>query len=112
MKNKLFSFPLFAMLFFMACKKNEKNNPNPGTASISHRVLTQNLSFPWEIIWGPDNMIWMTERGGKISKVNPADGSVTPLITIADVRSQGEGGLLGMVLHPDFQYHSTRFCSV
>jgi aldose sugar dehydrogenase len=102
MKNKLFSFPLFVMLFFMACKKNEKNNPNPGTASINHRVLTQNLSFPWEIIWGPDNMIWMTERGGKISKVNPVDGSVTPLITIADVRSQGEGGLLGMVLHPDF----------
>ncbi|MGZ5135484.1 MAG: PQQ-dependent sugar dehydrogenase, partial [Flavitalea sp.] len=102
MNNKLFSFP-FLILFFMACKKSEKNPTNPGPKTdITHKVLTQNLSFPWEIIWGPDNMIWMTERGGKVSKVNPGDGSVIPLITIAEVKSQGEGGLLGMAIHPEF----------
>ena len=47
-------------------------------------------------------MIWMTERGGRISKVNPAMGAVTPLLTISEVKAQGEGGLLGMALHPDF----------
>lgn len=103
MYNKLFSFPILMLFFFTACKKNEKNNAiPPGTADINVRVLTQSLSFPWEIIWGHDGMIWMTERGGRISKVNPADGTVTPLLTIAEVKSQGEGGLLGMALHPDF----------
>lgn len=103
MNKKLFSFPFLFLVLFSACEKNKKNNAiPPGTATINVRVLTQGLSFPWEIIWGPDNMIWMTERGGRISKVNPANGSVTPLLTIPDVKSQGEGGLLGMALHPDF----------
>jgi len=44
----------------------------------------------------------MTERGGRISRVNPATGVVTPLLTISEVVSNNEGGLLGMVLHPDF----------
>lgn len=103
MKNNLFSFPFLVMMLFTACKKNERNNTiPPGTVNINTTVLTRNLSFPWEIIWGADGMIWMTERGGKVSKVNPSNGVVTPLITITEVKSQGEGGLLGMVLHPDF----------
>ncbi|NJO26048.1 MAG: PQQ-dependent sugar dehydrogenase, partial [Bacteroidia bacterium] len=52
--------------------------------------------------WGPDNHIWLTERSGKISRLNPSTGTVTPVITISEVAANGEGGLLGMVLHPDF----------
>jgi glucose/arabinose dehydrogenase len=44
----------------------------------------------------------MTERGGKISRLNPVNGTVTPVFTISEVSALGEGGLLGMVLHPDF----------
>ncbi|MBC7829250.1 MAG: PQQ-dependent sugar dehydrogenase [Chitinophagaceae bacterium] len=103
MNNKLFSFPLLVLFFFMACKKNDKNNSiPPGPVNISTTILTENLSFPWEIIWGHDGMIWMTERGGRISRVNPANGAVSSLLTITEVKSQGEGGLLGMALHPDF----------
>ena len=89
---------------FINCKKNSTTTPplEPGDATLTDVVLTQNLSFPWEILWGPDNMLWITERGGKISRVNPADGAITPVITISEVVSNGEGGLLGMVLHPDF----------
>ena len=65
-------------------------------------MIAQNLNFPWEILWGPDNNIWMTERGGKISRLNPATGAISAVITITEVVSNGEGGLLGMVLHPNF----------
>jgi glucose/arabinose dehydrogenase len=44
----------------------------------------------------------MTERGGRISRIEPQTGEVQELLTIADVRSNGEGGLLGMALHPSF----------
>ena len=40
----------------------------------------------------------MTEKGGKISRVDPANGEVKPLLTIDDVIVRGEGGLLGMAL--------------
>ena len=85
------------------CCKNSTTNSSPGEeAGISHKVLVQNLSYPWEILWGPDNFIWMTERGGRISRVNASNGTIIPLITINEVQSNGEGGLLGMVLHPKF----------
>jgi glucose/arabinose dehydrogenase len=93
------------IIFFAQCKKNNNTNipPDlPGPVVIKDTAILQGLNFPWEILWGPDNFIWMTERGGKISRVNPATGAVSMLHTITEVVSTGEGGLLGMVLHPNF----------
>lgn len=95
----LFSLPLSAFLF---CKKSNSDPVPPGPVEIKDSIIAQNLSYPWEILWGPDNHIWMTERGGKISRLNPVTGIITPVFTISEVSASGEGGLLGMVLHPDF----------
>ncbi len=104
--KKLSTVVLVALMAFSQCKKsgnnNANNNPPPGPVTIKDSVIVQGLNYPWEILWGPDNFIWMTERGGKISRVNPATGTVSLLHTITDVVSTGEGGLLGMVLHPAF----------
>jgi len=99
MKNKPLLF--VSILFFLfACGKSD---PPPTTpVEIQVTPLVQNLTLPWEIQWGPDNMIWMTERTGKISRVDTGTGAITPVITIAEVLHQGEGGLLGMILHPNF----------
>ncbi len=87
-------------------KENDTTTEQPPVdttiVEIKDTVLTESLNFPWEILWGPDNFIWMTERGGKISRVDPATGGITPLLTITEVVSKGEGGLLGMALHPNF----------
>jgi glucose/arabinose dehydrogenase len=69
---------------------------------LQTKTIATNLDTPWEILWGPDNFIWVTERQGKISRVNPISGAVSEVIQITDVREVGEGGLLGMVLDPDF----------
>ena len=66
------------------------------------KTLTNNLKTPWEILWGPDDMIWMTEREGKVSRVNPKTGEVSEIISISEVAEVGEGGLLGMAIDPDF----------
>jgi len=92
--------------FFMLLNCKKKNTtpapPDPSFVEIKDSVLAGGLQYPWEILWGPDNFIWMTERGGRISRLNPATGAIIPLHTISEVVSNGEGGLLGMVLHPDF----------
>lgn len=105
MKQRLYLWllvlPLFAALH---CKRSDKSTANtpPGFVYLKDSVLVQGLNFPWEILWGPDNFIWMTERGGKISRINPATGEVIPVLTIPEVVSNGEGGMLGMALQPDF----------
>ena len=68
----------------------------------TREVLATDLFSPWEILWGPDDFIWVTEKAGKISRVNPSNGVKNVILTLADVTVYGEGGLLGMVLHPDF----------
>ena len=85
------------------CKKSQTQNQVPvSDAQVEIKVLTGGLSQPWELVWGPDNFIWLTERDGKVSRLDPATGNVTVIADIQDVVSRGEGGLLGMALHPDF----------
>lgn len=66
------------------------------------RTVIANLDTPWEILWGPDGWIWVTERRGAVSRVNPTTGQRLELLRIGDVYQSGESGLLGMALHPDF----------
>lgn len=92
-------------LSLLSCIKEDPPNDSPPDITpveITSRILASSLNFPWEILWGPDNMIWMTERQGRISRVDPATGAIIPLATIDEVVSTGEGGLLGMVLYPAF----------
>ena len=96
MKKMLFL--LLPLLLNSACKDNQSQPVTPG----STRIVKTSLNYPWEITWGPDNNIWMTERDGKISRVDPATGNTTFSFTVPDAQSNNEGGLLGMALHPGF----------
>lgn len=102
---RLFIPSLFlSLILLLSCctkKKNTPGNPVPGPAD-STRVVKNNLQHVWELVWGPDQHIWFTERPGRISKMDPANGNLVFTFTIPDVVSNGEGGLLGMALHPDF----------
>lgn len=66
------------------------------------RVLVSGLAAPWEITWGPDDMLWLTERtAGRILRVDPDDGQITVAATLpAVVAPGGQDGLLGMALSP------------
>ena len=37
-----------------------------GTKPFRKTVLVSGLAGPWEVTWGPDNMLWVTERTGKL----------------------------------------------
>ena len=89
------------LLISFGCKK-DRNDGDQTPVDLKTKVLVSNLTLPWELVYGPDNHIWFTEKSGKISRLNPANSQVTALHTITEVRVQGEGGLLGMALHPNF----------
>lgn len=74
----------------------------PGTKKFDKRVVTSGLAGPWEITWGPDSMLWTTERTGKrVTRVNPANGERKVAITIDEIAAPGgQDGLLGLALHP------------
>jgi glucose/arabinose dehydrogenase len=97
--------PILLFITASACYCNSGKtqvSTSMADAKDSTRTLLSNLNYPWEILWGKDDHIWMTERGGKISKVDPATGKIIFSSSIAEVESRNEGGLLGMVQHPGF----------
>lgn len=112
-----FAFAIVAMAALAGCSGGGGGSPSgttdsdgkakpfwvDGTAKFEMKVLTSGLRGPWEITWGPDNFLWVTERiGGRIDRIDPADGKVTPLIQIKEVSAPGgQDGLLGLALHPD-----------
>ncbi|HEY0751591.1 MAG TPA: PQQ-dependent sugar dehydrogenase [Chitinophagaceae bacterium] len=101
------------ILFVVSCTKTDLPAPadelgtpsvKPGAkGNLETRILNNTLNFPWEIIWGPDNFIWFTEREGSVKRMNPATGAVTNVAEISEVASTTNfNGLLGMALHPQF----------
>ncbi|RYE86483.1 MAG: L-sorbosone dehydrogenase, partial [Hyphomicrobiales bacterium] len=95
----------FAMLTLAspAFAQDTPDSVVPGTGQFEMKVLADGFEGPWEITYGPDDFLWVTERvGGRITHVNPADGSKTTLIDIEEVSAPGgQDGLLGLALHPD-----------
>jgi aldose sugar dehydrogenase len=100
------SFIIFLLLFSNAsCFSSSANRDGNETelSGLVVSVLATDLTNPWELVWGAGAKLWITERDGQISRVDTGTGKVSPLYRIAEVVSRGEGGLLGMVLHPQFK---------
>lgn len=80
------------------------------------RVVADQLSDPWEITWGPDGYLWVTEaKGYRVSRIDPATGQKKVLLDLNGERAfprydklaqtagnkpWPQGGLMGMALHP------------
>jgi glucose/arabinose dehydrogenase len=71
-----------------------------GTKQFRQSEVVTGLAGPFELTWGPDNMLWVTERTGKrITRVNPATGERKVAVTIDEVLAPGgQDGLMGRAL--------------
>ncbi len=80
---------------------------DPDTAAPSGwetSVLATGLEIPWSLALLPDGSMLITERPGRIRYFDAAGELMEqPLLTLPQVEHRGEGGLLGIALHPDFE---------
>jgi len=75
------------------------------TESFNMRTVIASQRMPHDLVYGPDNNIWYTERfAGKVSFADPATGVKTTVLSLGSqmVRVGGQDGLMGLVLHPAF----------
>ncbi len=70
--------------------------------SFATRVLKDSLFIPWEIIYGPDNHLWFTQKNGFICRMDTAGIRLDTLYHEPGTVTIKESGMLGMALHPDF----------
>jgi len=100
MKNLKYIGIVFASIFCF--HTNGSAQIGIGTTLVDTSTIASGLDTPWEILWGPDDHIWITERYGRVSRLNPETREISELLRIDEVHEQGESGLLGLVLHPEF----------
>jgi len=94
-----------AIAIYLVFRPADSSVTQQKSTSIQRSEITsvaENLDTPWAIATLPDGRILITERAGIITILGPNGVK----IAVADVVERGEGGLLGLTLHPDFETNS------
>lgn len=87
-----------------------KQTKKPVEPTITTEEVLSGLSHPWDTAFLPDKTLVFSERNGEISKLEA--GKKVLIAKLGDVYVQGEGGLTGIAVDPDFsanQYIYTCF---
>jgi glucose/arabinose dehydrogenase/cytochrome c553 len=63
-------------------------------------TVATGIAVPWGMAFLPDGALLVTDRGGKLYKVK--DKKKQEIKGVPDVVAEGQGGLMDIVLHPDF----------
>ena len=81
------------------------NNATPAATEAGRfrvETVAENLEVPWAIVFAPDGRIFFTERSGRVRVIEQGRLRPEPLVTIAEVASASEAGLMDLKLHPQF----------
>jgi PQQ-dependent dehydrogenase (s-GDH family) len=83
--------------------QNPRDLHRVGPETFTLRTVASLLDNPWDMAWGPDDHLWVTERTGfRVTRINPADYSRRVALVITDgFQEVVQDGLLGLALHPD-----------
>jgi aldose sugar dehydrogenase len=82
-----------------------------GVPDLRASVVAAGLSHVWDLGFLPDGRVLLTQRDGRIAILSSTQPGATTTPVAADqsdVYVRGEGGQMGMVVHPDFA-QSRRF---
>ncbi len=79
-------------------------------------VVARGLRVPWAIAFASDGRAFVTERPGRVRVLAHGVLEPRPYFVVPGVAAEGEGGLLGIALHPEFPrrpflylYYTSRF---
>lgn len=98
-RNKHFPIPsllifIFSLFFYISA-----------SAKTSIEVILNHLEVPWEFRFSPEDTLFITERAGFLNVFTIESGLINRENRVRipiTVEAQGEGGLLGLALHPKY----------
>jgi glucose/arabinose dehydrogenase len=116
--KKFLSF-FFILVYVLMVKQAQPQVTDSTTILFNIDTVAKNLGYPWEITYGPDDSLWITEaRGYRVLRMSasrtqanknlapqqilkiPLGGSL-----VSFTRSIGtwpQGGMQGLAIHPEF----------
>lgn len=109
--SRLFPLGLAALMAGAAPAAIAQETVRSKAADFRIVEVATDLEHPWGLAFLPDGRMLVTERPGRLRIVG-ADGSLsTPLTGLPEIYDSGQGGLLDVILDPDFASNSTIYFS-
>lgn len=100
---KLLSLYLYAVAIFSPVTVTADNlRFTSSKVNYTTEVLIEDLSHPWGMVFLNESDMLITERTGNLRKVVNWKLQDDEVQGLPDIREIGQGGLLGITLHPDF----------
>lgn len=65
-------------------------------------VVARGLAHPWSLVFLPDGSLLVTERPGRLRVIRNGVLDPTPIAGVPRPRTDGNGGLMDLALHPRF----------
>lgn len=99
------------LLFFCLTLFAQKSAVRTENGDIQIEVKADGLEHPWGMVFLPDERLLFTERAGSV-RILDTDGTVSePLQGAPEVFAKGQGGMLDIALHPEFESNNTVYIS-
>ena len=87
---------LIVLFTVFACAQDK----NPVNTKHTYELVVNDLSIPWGFTFLPDNSMLITEKDGRI--IHFKNNKKIEIKNVPDVYNRGQGGLLDIVLHPNY----------
>lgn len=100
-KSVLLPF-LFVVMFNLSCAQDTENKVDtPQNTPFTAELLIDEIPIPWGMAFLPDGSMLVTEISGDL--IHFKDGKKTMVSNVPKVYKRGQGGLLDVAIHPDYE---------
>lgn len=87
-----------------------------GTHSTDHHsfravTVVEGLEYPWGLAFLPNGDMLVTERPGRLRVVSGGQLRAEPVAGVPEVFARGQGGMLDVVLHPEYESNQLVYLS-
>jgi len=106
--NAVLARSLFVSLLIVgtgACQDAKHVGPS-GETKVAITAVASGLEHPWSLAFLPDGRMLVTERSGRLRYVGKDGALSEPVAGVPAVYAKGQGGLLEVILDPEFAKNS------
>ncbi|MCB0449655.1 MAG: PQQ-dependent sugar dehydrogenase [Confluentibacter sp.] len=103
MKQFHFIVPFILMSLYACAQQaeSEVKAENPEAINYTTELVVADINIPWGMAFLPDGSMLITEKAGDL--IHFKNGKKTLIEGVPEIYVRGQGGLMGIKLHPDYE---------